>query len=54
MTGKKERPLTEPMYSGGNLLDFPITSGFDLISYYEFLGSFIKKLPKNSLFSEYA
>lgn len=42
MTGKKERPLTEPMYSGGNLLDFPITSGFDLISYYEFLGSFIK------------
>ena len=42
MTGKKERPVTEPMYSGGNLLDFPITSGFDLISYTEFLLSFIK------------
>lgn len=42
MTGKKERPLTEPMYSGGNLLEFPITSGFDLISYSEFLESFTK------------
>lgn len=42
MTGKKERPVTEPMYSGGNLLDFPVTSGFDLISYSGFLGSFIK------------
>ena len=42
MTGKKERPLKEPMYSGGNLLDFPITSGFDLISYSKFLKSFIK------------
>ena len=42
MTGKKERSLKEPMYSGGNFLDFPITSGFDLISYSKFLESFIK------------
>ena len=27
MTGKKKRPSTEPMYSGGNRTEFPITSG---------------------------
>ena len=40
MTGKKERPSTEPVYSGGNLLDFPVTSGFDLIDYTDFVSSY--------------
>ncbi|KAJ7354975.1 hypothetical protein OS493_029085 [Desmophyllum pertusum] len=31
MTGKKPRPSTEPMYSGGNLDDFPITSGYKTV-----------------------
>ena len=39
MTGKKLRPRTEPMYSGGNLHDFKITSGYDTVDYCEFIES---------------
>lgn len=42
MTGKKPRPDTEPMYSGGNLHDFPISNGYDLIDYTDFIGSYIR------------
>ena len=41
MTGKKERPVTEPIYSGGNLNDFPISSGYDVINYTEFISSYM-------------
>lgn len=39
MTGKKPRPGTEPMYSGGNISDFPITTGYDSVKYTDFIGS---------------
>lgn len=39
MTGKKPRPSTEPMYSGGNIHDFPITTGYDSVRYTEFISS---------------
>ena len=42
MTGKKARPCTEPMYSGGNLGDFPISSGFDSVDYTDFISSHVK------------
>ena len=42
MTGKKKRPRTEPMYSGGNRTDFPITSGFNTIVYTNFIRGMIK------------
>ena len=42
MTGKKPRPSTEPMYSGGNLRDFPITSGYDSVEYIDFIISHIR------------
>ena len=41
MTGKKQRPITEPMYSGGNLLDFPVSAGYDVIDYTEFISSYV-------------
>ena len=41
MTGKKLRPRTEPMYSGGNLHDFPITSGYGTVDYTDFISSHI-------------
>ena len=41
MTGKKPRPRTEPMYSGGNIHDFKITSGYDTVDYSEFIGSYV-------------
>ena len=41
MTGKKQRPITEPMYSGGNLLDFPVSAGYDEIDYTDFISSYI-------------
>ena len=31
MTGKKRRPSTEPLYSGGNRREFPITTGYDSV-----------------------
>jgi len=39
MTGKKLRPSTEPMYSGGNIIDFPITTGYDSVEYTDFISS---------------
>ena len=41
MTGKKLRPRTEPIYSGGNRQDFPVTSGYDTVDYTDFIGSHI-------------
>ena len=41
MTGKKLRPRTEPMYSGGNREDFDITSGYDTVDYTDFISSHI-------------
>ena len=41
MTGKKPRPRTEPMYSGGNIYDFDITSGYDTVDYTDFIRSYI-------------
>ena len=37
MTGKKARPDTEPLFSGGNRKDFPITTGYDSAKYTEFV-----------------
>jgi len=41
MTGKKPRPRTEPMYSGGNRKDFPITTGYDSVDSLDFIGSYL-------------
>ena len=41
MTGNKLRPRTEPMYSGGNRHDFPITSGYGTVSYTDFISSHV-------------
>ena len=46
MTGKKERPRTEPMYSGGNLHDYPISSGYDSVDYTDFIASHTKNSQK--------
>ena len=37
MTGRISRPRTEPLYSGGNRNDFPITAGYDSAKYTEFV-----------------
>ena len=42
MTGKKERPRTEPMYSGGNCDDYPISSGYNSVTYTDFIASSIQ------------
>lgn len=42
MIGKKLRPDTEPIYSGGNRLEFPITDGYDSVSYGDLLRSHLK------------
>ena len=41
MTGKKLRPRTEPMYSGGNRQDFPISYGYGTVDYTDFISSHI-------------
>ena len=41
MTGKKLRPRTEPVYSGGNREDFDITRGYDTVDYTDFISSHI-------------
>ena len=41
MTGKKLRPRTEPIYSGGNRQDFCITSGYATVDYTDFISSHI-------------
>ena len=42
MTGKKERPRTEPLYSGGNFNGYPISSGYDSVDYTDFIASHTK------------
>ena len=42
MTGKKDRPKTEPMYSGGDWVKFPISSGFAKVDYHTFISSHIR------------
>ena len=39
MTGRIARPGTEPLYSGGNREDFPITTGYDSAKYTEVVNS---------------
>ena len=39
ITGRISRPSTEPLYSGGNRKDFPITTGYDSAKYTEFVDS---------------
>ena len=48
MTGEKPRPSTEPMYSGGNRKDFPITTGYDSVDCFDFIKSHFSK-SKNIL-----
>ena len=48
MTGRKRRPRTEPMYSGGNRRDFPITTGYDSVDCFDFIKSHFSK-SKNLL-----
>ena len=42
MTGKQLRPSTEPMYSGGSIEDYPITSGYDSVEYTDFISSHVQ------------
>ena len=51
MTGKKLRPRTEPMYSGGNLDDFCISSGYDTVGYTDFIRSYMRN-SENILISQ--
>lgn len=32
-----QRPETEPMYSGGNRLEFPVTSEYNTVDYTDFI-----------------
>ena len=41
MTGKKLRPRTEPMYSGGNRQDFPMSYGYDTVGYTDVISSHV-------------
>ena len=41
MTGKKRRPRTEPIYSGGNIRDFPISYGYGTVDYTDFIRSHV-------------
>ena len=41
MTGQKLRPRTEPMYSGGNRQDFPVTNGYTTVDYTDFISSHV-------------
>ena len=42
MTGKDSCPRAEPMYSGGNRKDFPISTGYDFVKYEDLIGSYIR------------
>ena len=39
MSGKMQRPRTEPMYSGGNRVEFPVTSEYNTVHYTDFIYS---------------
>ncbi|XP_068723743.1 uncharacterized protein [Montipora capricornis] len=41
MTGKKPRPCTEPIYSGGSLDDFPVDSKFNRHTYTDLITGFV-------------
>ncbi|PFX15689.1 hypothetical protein AWC38_SpisGene20084 [Stylophora pistillata] len=41
VTGKIERPRTEPLYSGGTRTYFPITDGYDLAYYNDLVSCFV-------------
>ena len=49
MTGKKPRPDTEPVYSGGNRKDYPITTGYDSVEYADLIGNHITEYDENIL-----
>ena len=49
ITGKKPRPDTEPMHSGGNRNEFPITTGYDSAEYDDLIDSHITKYDENIL-----
>lgn len=42
MTGRKSRPSTEPICSGGNRTDFPISSGFESVKYTGLISSYVE------------
>ena len=46
MTGKKRRPSTEPMYSGGNRREFPITTGYHSVDCFDFMASHLLNSQK--------
>lgn len=46
MSGKKRRPRTEPLYSGGNRNDFPITTGYDSVDCYDLIISHLNNSQK--------
>lgn len=46
MIGKKPRPSTEPMYSGGNREDFPFDDMFDRHTYTDLITGFVKNTQK--------
>ncbi|XP_068670715.1 uncharacterized protein [Montipora foliosa] len=41
MTGKKPRPSTEPIYSGGSLYDFPVNSKYNRQTYTDLITGFV-------------
>ena len=51
MTGRISRPSTEPLYSGGNRNDFPITTGYDSAKYTQFVLSHLV-LSQNIVISQ--
>ena len=46
MTGKKLRPATEPVFSGGSRQDFPLNDQFDCHTYEDFITGLIKNTQK--------
>lgn len=46
MTGKEPRPATEPMYSGGNRLKFPVTREYNTVDYTSFIQGHITNTDK--------
>jgi len=51
LTGKLSRPKKEPLYSGGDREQFPISSGYQKVSYTEFLSGNLMN-TKNILISQ--
>ena len=51
LTGKLSRPKKEPIYSGGDRTQYPITSGYQKVSYNDYLSGHLKN-NKNILISQ--